>query len=388
RAALPQELLIHKVLVSTKIENGTNVPNPSTALPNPPKAPSLGLSGGSDDRFKSCNFLPIRAIEGLVCLAGSLSGDPLTRVGEPDPQRIRMFAIIGIVVVIGAIIGGYLMEHGNLRVLIQPAELIIIGGAAIGTVLIANPIHILSQIAGGVVGVFKGSKFTKQRYIESLRLTYELLNKARRQGLMSLETDVEDPEKSPIFSKDAEFIKDHHVRNFFCDSMRMAISGVEAFELDQLMEMDLEVHHHESTTPITSLSTMADSLPGLGIVAAVLGVVITMGALGGPPEEIGHKVAAALVGTFLGILLCYGFIGPIAANMAKTADEEKAYLNVLKVVVISFLKGTAPIMAVEAARRAVPGHVRPTFKDLEQACRTGGATAEASSEAQAAGAGG
>jgi len=299
-----------------------------------------------------------------------------------------MFAIIGIVVVIGAIIGGYLMEHGNLRVLIQPAELIIIGGAAIGTVLIANPIHILSQIAGGVVGVFKGSKFTKQRYIESLRLTYELLNKARRQGLMSLETDVEDPEKSPIFSKDAEFIKDHHVRNFFCDSMRMAISGVEAFELDQLMEMDLEVHHHESTTPITSLSTMADSLPGLGIVAAVLGVVITMGALGGPPEEIGHKVAAALVGTFLGILLCYGFIGPIAANMAKTADEEKAYLNVLKVVVISFLKGTAPIMAVEAARRAVPGHVRPTFKELEQACRTGGVTAEASSEAQAAGAGG
>ncbi len=301
-----------------------------------------------------------------------------------------MFAIIGIVVVIGAIVGGYLMEHGNLRVLIQPAELIIIGGAAIGTVLIANPLHILTQIVAGLVGAFKGSKFTKQRYVDSLRLTYELLNKARRQGLMSLETDIEDPEKSPIFSKDAEFLKDHHVRNFFCDSMRMAISGVEAFELDQLMEMDLEVYHHESTIPIASLSTMADSLPGLGIVAAVLGVVITMGALGGPPEEIGHKVAAALVGTFLGILLCYGFIGPLAANMAKAADEEKAFLNVLKVVVISFLKGTAPIMAVEAARRAVPGHVRPSFKELEQACRSAGsgAAAEAAPEAQAAGAGG
>ena len=288
-----------------------------------------------------------------------------------------MFAIIGIVVVFGAVLGGYLMEHGNVKVLLQPAELLIIGGAGAGTVLIANPLHILKQIASGVVVVFKGSSITKQRYIDSLKVTYELLNKARRQGLMSLETDVEEPDKSPIFSKDAEFLKNHHVRYFFCDSMRMAISGVEAFELDQLMDLDLEVQHHEATQPITSLSTMADSLPGLGIVAAVLGVVITMGALGGPPEEIGHKVAAALVGTFLGILLCYGLVGPIASNMSKAADEERAYLNVLKVLIISFLKGTAPIMAVEAARRAIPGHVRPSFSELEQACRGGGAAAGA-----------
>jgi chemotaxis protein MotA len=302
-----------------------------------------------------------------------------------------MFAIIGMIVVIAAILGGYLMEHGNVRVLVQPAELLIIGGAAIGTVLIANPPHILKQLAGGMAGVFKGSKITKQRYIESLRLTYELLNKARRQGLMSLETDIEDPDKSPIFSKDPEFLKDHHVRYFFCDSMRMAISGVEAFELDQLMEMDLDVHHHEASVPVSSLSAMADSLPGLGIVAAVLGVVITMGALGGPPEEIGHKVAAALVGTFLGILLCYGFIGPVAANMSKAADEERSYLQVLKVVVISFLKGTAPIMSVEAARRAIPGHVRPTFAELEHACRNGSTSAsggESPPEAQAAASGG
>jgi len=155
-----------------------------------------------------------------------------------------MFAIIGIVIVFGAVLGGYLMEHGNVRVLIQPAELLIIAGAAVGTILIANPLHILKQIAAGIVEVFKGSNFTKQRYLDSLKLSYDLLNKARRQGLMSLETDVEDPDKSPIFSKDPAFLKSAHVRHFFCDSMRMAISGLEAFELDQLMEMDLDVHHH------------------------------------------------------------------------------------------------------------------------------------------------
>jgi chemotaxis protein MotA len=303
-------------------------------------------------------------------------------VPAPAGWETLMFAIIGIVIVIGAILGGYLMEHGNVKVLIQPAELLII--AAAGTVLIANPLHILKQIVAGIIVVFKGSKFTKQRYIESLRLTYELLNKARRQGLMSLETDIEDPEKSPIFSKDPEFLKDHEVRYFFCDSMRMAISGVEAFELDQLMDLDLDVHHHEASIPVASLSTMADSLPGLGIVAAVLGVVITMGALGGPPEEIGHKVAAALVGTFLGILLCYGFVGPIASNMSKAADEQRAYLGVLKVVVISFLKGTAPIMAIEAARRAIPGHVRPTFAELEKSCRGGAEATETAPAAEGA----
>jgi chemotaxis protein MotA len=292
-----------------------------------------------------------------------------------------MFAIIGIVVVFGAIVGGYLMEHGNLKVLIQPAELIIIGGAAIGTVLIANPLHILKQMVGGVAGAFGGSKFGKQRYLESLKMMYELLNKARREGLMALESDVEDPSKSPIMSKNTAFIKNHHVCDYFCDTMRMAISGVEAFDLDQLLELDMEVHHHSANQPIAALSTMADSLPGLGIVAAVLGVVITMGALGGPPEEIGHKVAAALVGTFLGILLCYGFIGPLAANMTKAAEEEYAYLHVLRVLVVSFLKGAAPIMAIETARRAIPGHVRPSFAEVEKYCKGGGGEAAAAASA-------
>lgn len=270
------------------------------------------------------------------------------------------------------------MEHGNLLVLLQPAELVIIGGAALGTVLVANPLHIIKKIIGGLSGVFTGSKFGKQVYIDTLKMMYDLLNKARKDGLMALEADVEEPEKSPVFSKNPAFLKDHHVRDFVCDSLRMAITGVDAFDLDQMLDLDLEVHHHDATQPSTALNTMADSLPGLGIVAAVLGVVITMGALGGPPEEIGHKVAAALVGTFLGILLCYGLVGPIAANMAKAAEEEHAYLYVMRVLMISFLKGTAPIMAVEVARRAVPGHVRPSFKELEQACRNhGGAAAVA-----------
>ncbi len=281
-----------------------------------------------------------------------------------------MFSVIGILIVVAAILGGYLMEHGNVKVLLQPAELLIVGGAAVGTVLIANPLHILKKIAAGVAGVFSGSKFTKERYVESLKMMYELFNKARKEGLMGLESDVEEPSKSAVFSKHPEFLNDHHVRDFVCDTLRMAVTGAEPFDLDQLLDLDMEVHHHDTGQPIAALSTMADSLPGLGIVAAVLGVVITMTALGGPPEEIGRKVAAALVGTFLGVLLCYGFVGPIAANMAKSAEEERAYLHVLRVVMITFLKGTAPIMAVEAARRAIPGHVRPSFLEVEKACRS------------------
>ena len=288
-----------------------------------------------------------------------------------------MFVIIGIVVVFGCIVAGYLMEHGNLRVLIQPAELVIIAGAAAGTVLIANPLHILKKIAAGISGAFRGSKFTKQAYIDTLKMMYNLLNKARKDGLMALESDVEQPDKSPLFSKNEMFMQNHHIRDFVCDSLRMAITGVDSFELDQMLDLDLEVHHHDATQPAMALTTTADSLPGLGIVAAVLGVVITMGALGGPPEEIGHKVAAALVGTFLGILLCYGLVGPLASNMSKAAEEEHAFLYVMRVLMVSFLKGSAPIMAVEVARRAIPGEVRPSFQELEKACRDRGAAAEA-----------
>jgi len=294
-----------------------------------------------------------------------------------------MFAIIGIVVVFGCVVAGYLMEHGNLRVLMQPAELIIIGGAALGTVLIANPLHIIKSIISGIGGAFGGSKFGKQTYIDTLKMMYDLLNKARKDGLMALEGDVEEPAKSVVFSKNPAFIKNHHVCNFVCDSLRMAITGVDAFDLDQMLDLDLEVHHRCASEPTTALSTMADSLPGLGIVAAVLGVVITMGSLGGPPEEIGKKVAAALVGTFLGILLCYGLVGPIAVNMTKVAEEEHAFLSVMRVLMVSFLKGAAPILAVEVARRAVPGHVRPSFQELEKACRNKGGDEPAAAAASA-----
>jgi len=287
-----------------------------------------------------------------------------------------MFVIIGILLVFGAVIGGFLMEHGNIRVLLQPAELLIIGGAASGTILIANPLHILKKIMGGLVATLKGSRFTKERYLESLKMMYEFLNKARKEGLVGIEGDVEEPSKSAIFSKYSKFLNDHHIRDFVCDTMRTAITGgVEPFDFDQMMEIDMEVHHQQTSKPISALSTTADSLPGLGIVAAVLGVVISMGALGGPPEEIGQKVAAALVGTFLGILLCYGLVGPLAANMAAAAEDEHAHLLVLRILMASFSKGMAPIIAVEMARRAIPGHVRPGFLEVEKACRGGGAAA-------------
>jgi chemotaxis protein MotA len=240
----------------------------------------------------------------------------------------------------------------------------------VGTLLIANPLHILKAVAGGLPGVFQGSKFTKQWYLDSLKMMFELFSRARRDGLVAIESDTDDPEKSVVFSKYPAFLADHHLRDFVCDTMRLVASNaVEAFELDQMVELDMDVHHHSASQPVSALSTMADSLPGLGIVAAVLGVVITMGALGGPPEQIGHKVAAALVGTFLGILMCYGLVGPLASNMAKAAEDEHAYLYALRVAMASFIKGTAPIMAVEVARRAIPGHLRPSFQELESYCR-------------------
>jgi chemotaxis protein MotA len=274
--------------------------------------------------------------------------------------------------VIGAIGGGYLMEHGKLLVLLQPSELVIIGGAGLGTILIANPMHILKKILGNLVSVLRGSPFGKTKYLQTLQMMFELLTKARKEGLVAVEQDVESPAQSQIFSKYPDFVKDHHLSAFVCDTMRMAITGgVDPFDIDQMMELDMDVHHQEQTAPVTALSTMADSLPGLGIVAAVLGVVITMGALGGPPEEIGHKVAAALVGTFLGILLCYGFVGPLASHIGKIVDDEHAYLYTLRVVLLAFIKGSPPIMAVEMARRAVPSRVRPTFAELEATCRGG-----------------
>lgn len=282
-----------------------------------------------------------------------------------------MLIIIGIIVVFGSVIGGYLLEHGVLSVLLQPAELLIIGGAGVGTLLVANPPHVLKQILHGLAGVFRPPKFTREKYVQLLKTMFDLLTKARREGIMAVEVDIEKPAESPILSKNPSLLQNHHALEFFCDSLRMIITGFEVHELDQVMDLDLEVHHQESAQPVAALTTMADSLPGLGIVAAVLGVVITMSAMGGPPEEIGKKVAAALVGTFLGVLLCYGLVGPLAQNLAKSAEAESAYLQVIRAVMITYLKGSPPIVACEVGRRAVPGNVRPGFKEVEQTCRAG-----------------
>jgi chemotaxis protein MotA len=293
-----------------------------------------------------------------------------------------MFPIIGIVLVFGAVLAGFLMEKGHLPVLVQPAELLIIGGASIGTLLVANPMHILKGIVSSLKGVLTGSKLDKRRYLNLLKMMYVFLNKVRKEGLLSVENDVEKPKESAIFKAFPEFVADHHALNFVCDTLRMAITGgVDPFDMDQMMELDMEVHHQEATQPVNALNTVADALPGLGIVAAVLGVVITMGALGGPPEEIGEKVAAALVGTFLGVLLCYGFVGPVSANMAKLADEHNDYLHVMRVLLLAFLKGSAPMIAIELGRRAIPARVRPTFEEMEKYCKQHSGTSAAASKA-------
>ena len=283
-----------------------------------------------------------------------------------------MFALIGLVIVIASVVAGYILSSGQMAVLFQPYELLIILGSAIGTLLVANPLPVVIGIAKGMIGIIKGSPYTKAVYLEHLKMFNDLFSTARKNGIVKLEPDVEEPDKSQIFSKYPSFAKNHHALYFVADTLRMAISGgVGHFDLDQMMELDMEVHHHEESLPIGALQTMADALPGLGIVAAVLGIVITIASLGGPPEEIGHHVAAALVGTFLGILMCYGFFGPMAGMMTQISAAEKEYYNFLRVALISFIKGAAPILAVELARRSIPHHNRPSFKDMEKACKGG-----------------
>jgi chemotaxis protein MotA len=294
-----------------------------------------------------------------------------------------MSSIGGILIVFACVVAGYLMEKGKIAVLMQPAELLIIGGAAVGTVLTANSMHVLKDIGRGLVSVVKGSPYTRKRYLDTLKMMFDLLTVSRKDGAIAIENDIEEPNQSSIFSRYPEFLKNDHIRDFVCDTLRMMITGgVSAFDVDQMMELDMEVHQHSASKPSGALTTMADALPGLGIVAAVLGIVVTMGALGGPAEEVGKKVASALVGTFLGILLCYGLVGPLASNMSGTAEEEQCYYHVLRVMMLAFIKGTAPMLAIEMGRRAIPEHVRPSFFEVEKACRE--KIAEPAAESQAA----
>jgi chemotaxis protein MotA len=290
-----------------------------------------------------------------------------------------MLLIVGSVVVIACIVAGYLMEGGALGALWQPAELVVIGGAALGALIISTPMALLKRVFG-VFGAFFKDGPGKQDYLELLGMMYQTFRLTQQSGVMALEAHCDDPQGSSIFSRFPKFLANHHAVDFFTDSVRVIImGGVSPFDLEAMMDLDLEVHHHEALKPAQTLAKVGDALPGMGIVAAVLGVVITMGAIDGPPSEIGHKVGAALVGTFLGILMCYGFVGPMATQLEHKVDFEGQYLATIKCGVLGLSKGLAPAIAVEFARRSIPAELRPTFAETEAYCRApqGDAQAEA-----------
>src|SRR5271169_2718566 len=281
-----------------------------------------------------------------------------------------MFAIIGSIIVFVAVIGGFMIEKGNLSVIFQPVELLIIFGAAIGGFIIASPLKVIKAVIGGVMKLLTGKSYSKADYIEVLLLLSEIFAKIRKEGLVSIEADVDNPAESKIFSNYSKFLKNHHAVALVTDTLRTVMTtSIAPHELESLLDTELESHHEELMIPSKSIGTIADSLPGLGIVAAVLGVVITMGKISEPPEIIGHSVASALVGTFLGVLMCYGFVGPAAKNLEFGANEERDYLNVLKIALVGFVGGAAPQIAVEFGRRVIPANVKPSFMEIEEKIR-------------------
>lgn len=277
-----------------------------------------------------------------------------------------MNLIIGIAVVLGCVLGGFAVHGGNLAALWQPSEVVIIGGAALGGFIIANGLGMAKKAGGAFGAIMKGAKYSKADYLDLFGLMYDLFNIARKDGVLGLEREIEDPHKSAVFSKHEKVMKDHHAIEFIQDYLRMMVSGeMNPFQLENLMDIELQTHHHEGESVAKAVNQVSDALPGFGIVAAVLGIVNTMGALGGPVSEIGHKVAAALVGTFLGILLAYGFIGPMATAMERKVAEEGSFFTVIKTCIIAMVQGYAPQVAIEFGRKVTPTEFRPSFKELE-----------------------
>jgi chemotaxis protein MotA len=278
--------------------------------------------------------------------------------------------IIGILVVFASVIGGYLMENGQIAVLLQPGELLIIGGGAAGIVLVSNPSRNLRRLVNLLTTARHQPRYSRAFYLNTLKLLYTIFAFSRRGGISVLESDVEQPEKSALFKNFPDFLKDRVAVAFVCDSVRIALTaGLDPDEMERIMVSDIEVQRRGSQEPIGSLVTVADSLPGLGIVAAVLGVVVTMQALGGPAAEIGQKVAAALVGTFLGILLCYGVVGPISSHLECLARARNEYFHVIRTAMIASMRGSSPLVAAETARRCIPVDLRPTFDAMEHELR-------------------
>jgi len=279
-----------------------------------------------------------------------------------------MLAIIGFIIVSASVVGGYLLEHGNLALLFQPVELLIIGGAALGAFVIAAPVKVMKATISAIVRMFTNKGYDKAEYIGVLLLLNGIFYKIRQQGLVSIESDVDNPEESSLFNQYPAILKNHHALTFITDTLRTVMTTTIApHELEALIDNELECHHEEALLPSQILSFISDSLPGLGIVAAVLGIVLTMGKINEPPAVLGASVGAALVGTFLGILLSYGYVGPVARNMAQIAAEDLQYLNVIKVALLAFVGGgAAPKVAVEFGRRVIPSDSKPSFVEMEE----------------------
>ena len=278
-----------------------------------------------------------------------------------------MNLIVGVIIVVSAVLGGFVLSHGELIALWQPFELLIIGGASVGAFVIANPSSVTKRTFQQLPQLLTGVKFTKTYYFEMLSLFYQLFNLMRRKGLIAVEEHIDDPRNSVVFRRFPQVSKDSHVIEFICDYLRLMVIGdMNAYEIENLMDIELETHHHEQMGPSIALTKVADALPGFGIVAAVLGIVITMGALGGPPEELGLHVAAALVGTFLGILIAYGFVAPMANALEAKADQEFKFYESMKVCLIANINGMPPQIAVEFGRKTLTSDVRPSFYELEE----------------------
>ncbi|CAG0929371.1 Motility protein A [Planctomycetaceae bacterium] len=282
-----------------------------------------------------------------------------------------MFVIIGAVVVLVGVVGGFMIEGGPVAVLIQPVELMIIMGAAVGSLLVMSPLAVLKGIIGNVLKVLKGDPYSKERYVDLLKTLFELFTVAKRDGLIALEPHVMDPEKSAVFSKNEFLLHQHHALFFLCDTMKLLLGGgVPPYDVEALLDADIESHHAEGASAPALIQKIGDALPGLGIVAAVLGIIITMGAISGPPEEVGHHVAVALVGTFIGILLSYGFVQPVATHIELLQASEARYFECMKAGIVAYAKGNAPIIVVEFARRVIYHSVRPSFAEVEAAVRS------------------
>ena len=279
-----------------------------------------------------------------------------------------MLFIVGVVVVFLSVFGGYAAIGGHLVVLWQPFEGLIICGAALGAYLIANPMPVLARTMAGIISITKGPKYNKDNYIELLSMMYQLFRLAKTKGMLALETHIENPGESELFAQFPSFQGNHHVLLFLCDYLRMISLGTDKpHEIEALMDEEIETHHHELHQVASAVQVMADGLPALGIVAAVLGIIKTMGSITEPPEVLGHMIGGALVGTFLGVFVAYGFVGPIANAMTAAADSETKYYYCLKAGLLSYLAGHPPAIAIEFARKALLSEVRPTFYELEDA---------------------